>query len=64
MALSTVELGRLADAVAALLADPQLDLNQRERFRWEGALTALEVSLGRQASLIQPDIAEQIRRLL
>ncbi len=63
-ALSRAELGLLADDIAALLADPQGDLSGRERTRWEGALSVLEVALGRTPSLVRPDIATDIQGLL
>ncbi len=63
-ALSRAELGLLADDIAAQLADPLADLTDRERTRWEGALSVLEVALGRRPSLVRPDIATDIQSLL
>ena len=63
-ALSRAEMGLLADDIAAQLADPQADLSERERIRWEGALAVLQVALGRTPSLVRPDIATDIGRFL
>ena len=39
-------------SIRALLADPEADLNEPMRRRWEGALAALEAVLGEPSSLV------------
>jgi len=46
------EIEKLADSVRALLSDPDADLNDPLRRRWEGALAALEAVLGERSSLV------------
>jgi hypothetical protein len=50
--MSRVEIQELAGSVRALLDDPEVDLNDPIRRRWEGALAALEAVLGRESSLV------------
>jgi hypothetical protein len=50
--LSRAEIGKLADSIRTLLADPDADINEPMRRRWEGALTALEAVLGERLSLV------------
>ena len=42
----------LAVSIRALLADPDADINEPLRRRWEGALVALEAVLGEKTSLV------------
>ncbi len=42
----------LAVSIRALLADPDADINEPLRRRWEGALVALEAVLGERTSLV------------
>ena len=44
--LTKAETARFAADVAAMLADPDIGLTERERVRSEGALVALRVVLG------------------
>jgi hypothetical protein len=64
-AMPRAEVERFADAVAELLSDPAAGLSPDARLRWEGALTAAEIILGRTPSLLDDEgIADDIRRLL
>jgi len=45
-------LQRIGPPSPALLADPDADLNDPLRRRWEGALAALEAVLGERSSLV------------
>lgn len=45
------EVERLVESIRRLLADPDVRLSQVSRYRWEGALVALEVTLGVVSSL-------------
>ena len=47
------EIEALARSIRALLADPDADLNEPMRRRWEGALVALEAVLGERTSLLE-----------
>ena len=47
------EIEDLAESVRALLADPEADLNEPMRRRWEGSLAALEAVLGERSSLVE-----------
>jgi hypothetical protein len=42
----------LAVSIRALLADPDAQINEPVRRRWEGALVALEAVLGEKTSLV------------
>ena len=44
------EIEELSASITALLADPEADLNEPMRRRWEGALVALEAVLGHRTS--------------
>jgi hypothetical protein len=46
------EIEDLAESIRAFLTDPDADLNEHARRRWEGALAALEVVLGQGSSLV------------
>lgn len=46
------EIEDLAASIRALLQDPEAELNDPLRRRWEGALTALEAVLGDAPSLV------------
>ena len=46
------EIENLAASIQALLADPDGDINEPLRRRWEGALIALEAVLGERTSLV------------
>ena len=46
------EIEELAGSIRAMLADPEADLNELMRRRWEGALAALEAVLGERSSLV------------
>ena len=50
--LNRTEIGHLAGSIRALLTDPEADLNELQRRRWEGALVALETVLGEKSSLV------------
>jgi hypothetical protein len=62
--LSRTEVAAFADAIGALLADPDAGLSPDARRRWEGALTAAEVILRREPSLVAGVFAADVRRLL
>ncbi len=47
------EIEQLARSIRALLADPEADLNEPMRRRWEGALAALEAVLGERSFLVE-----------
>jgi hypothetical protein len=49
--LDHVEIERLLSSISKLLTDPAPSLSAQERLRWEGALVACEVILGRRPSL-------------
>jgi hypothetical protein len=46
------EVKRLTESISKLLDDPAASLSAQERLRWEGALVACEVILGRRRSLL------------
>ena len=46
------EIEQLANSIRTLLADPDADINEPMRRRWEGALAALEAVLGERSSLV------------
>jgi hypothetical protein len=46
------DIEQLAASVRSLLADPEGAINDLQRRRWEGALTALEAVLGERSSLV------------
>jgi hypothetical protein len=50
--MSIEEIEALARGIRNLLADPDSNLNEGRRRRWEGALTALEAVLGLDPSLV------------
>jgi len=50
--LNRTEIEYLAGSIRALLTDPEADLNELQRRRWEGALVALETILGEKSSLV------------
>jgi hypothetical protein len=62
--LTRAEVEEMADAIAALLADPGAGLSPVARARWEGALTAVEVVLGRAPTVAGNEIGAEVRRLL
>ena len=51
------EIEKFAASIRALLADPDADLNDPVRRRWEGALSALEAVLGQEPSLVETEKA-------
>jgi hypothetical protein len=46
------EIEELAISVRVLLSDPEADINEPLRRRWEGALAVLEAILGERSSLV------------
>lgn len=54
----------LAASITELLADPGAGLSPVARARWEGALTAVEVVLGRAPTAAGDEIGAEVRRLL
>lgn len=50
--LTRSETEKLAEALRAILADPDAGLNDHTRRRWEGALAALEAVLGEDSTLV------------
>jgi len=50
-ALSQDETEKLAEAIRRLLVDPDARISQVARYRWEGALAALEAVLGGSTTL-------------
>jgi len=50
--MSRTQIEKLAGSMRALLTDPEADLNELQRRRWEGALVALETVLGEKSSLV------------
>ena len=50
--MSFDEVEKFAESIRALLADPDADLNDPVRRRWEGALSALEAVLGQESTLV------------
>jgi hypothetical protein len=48
--MTRAEIQQLANSIRSLLADPDSDLNEPMRRRWEGALAALEAVLGDRSS--------------
>jgi len=46
------EIQELASSIRALLDEPEADLNEPTRRRWEGALAALEAVLGERSTLV------------
>jgi hypothetical protein len=55
--LSRADIARLAGSLAAVLGDADADLTAAARHRYEGALVALEVALGRNRSVLAPELA-------
>ena len=50
--LNRAEIEQLANSIRTLLADPDADINEPMRRRWESALAALEALLGERSSLV------------
>lgn len=50
--LTRTEIEKFAESIRVLLADPDADLNEPFRRRWEGALAALEAVLGENSTLV------------
>ena len=55
--MSFSEIEKFAVSIRALLADPDADLNDPVRRRWEGALSALEAVLGQESTLVDSEKA-------
>jgi hypothetical protein len=49
--LSRTEQVKMVESIRLLLADPDAHLSRDARLHWEGALTALEVVLGKPPTL-------------
>ncbi len=62
--MTRAEIARFADALALVLADGEVGMTEAERLRNEGALTALEIVLGRSPSLVESGVAAEIRAIL
>jgi hypothetical protein len=54
--LPTAEIARLADSVRSVLDDADVALSPATRHRYEGLLVALELVLGREQSVLAPDL--------
>ena len=54
--LPTDEIARLADSVRSVLDDADAALSPATRHRYEGLLVALEMVLGREQSVLTPDL--------
>jgi hypothetical protein len=62
--LTRAEVEALAASIAELLTDSDAGLSPVARARWEGALTACEVVLGRAPTAGGAEIGAEIDRLL
>ena len=63
-ALTPTETAALTDSIAALLGDASVTMTAADRGRWVGALTVLEIVLGRRPSQVSEKLGESVRRLL
>ena len=62
--LTRAEVEALAASITELLTDSGAGLSPAARARWEGALTACEVVLGRAPTVAGDEIGAEVRRLL
>lgn len=62
--LTRQEAEGLAEGIAGLLDDLNADLTPMARARWEGALTAVEIILGRAPTVAGVEIGDAVRSIL